>query len=132
MKIMSLLDKVGLGRMTTDEYQANLAGLNVFFGAVIGVALAGTEDLSSLEFGIVLAGVASAVVSILYISSSRNRVVYSIWALGVAVVLPELINSMSQGHVLVPDKLRPTLVVWTLMAIFVEFWARDKAPTTDN
>ena len=79
--ISSALGKVGLGRLSVGEYQANLNGLNMFFGAVLGFVLTGTEALNSWQFGQILMLLAGAVVSILYISSSKNRVVYSILAL---------------------------------------------------
>ena len=69
---------------------------------------------------------ASAVISILFISSSKHRLAYSIYALIIALTLPELINFILRGDGLVPDKIRPTLVVWTLMTILVEFWGRER------
>ena len=114
--------------MSAGEYQANLSGLNMFFGAVLGLALTGAEKLSAWQFAVILALVASAVISILYISSSRNRIVYSIYALVVALALPEVIDGVLNGRDLVPDKVRPTLLVWTAMTIAVEFWAREREP----
>ncbi len=129
-KISGLLGRVGLGRMSANEYRANLNGLNMFFGAVLGLALTGTEKLNALQFGVILAGLAGIVISILYISSSRSRVAYSIYALVSALIFPELMDHLLRGHGLVPDKIRPTLLVWTLMTVCVEFWARDKDQST--
>lgn len=126
-KISTVFSKLGYGQMSTGEYQANLNGLNMFFGAVLGFVLTGTEKLNSFQFGVVLAMLAGAVISILYISSSRNRVVYSLYALAIAFTLPEMINLGLRVDGLVPDKIRPTLVVWTLMTILVEFWGREKS-----
>ena len=125
-RVKKLLQRTGLGRMSTREYQANLAGLNMFFGAVLGFVLAGTEKLSSWQFGVVLALLASSVVSILYISSSKHKILYSIVALFYAIVFPELVDLILGGQDMVSDKIRPTLLVWTLMAIMVELWSRDK------
>ena len=125
-KITSVLGKSGLGKMTSSEYQANLNGLNMFFGAVLGFVLTGTETLNTWQFGFVLMMLASAVISILFISSSKHRLAYSIYALIIALTLPELINFILRGDGLVPDKIRPTLVVWTLMTILVEFWGRER------
>lgn len=116
--------------MSVGEYQANLTGLNMFFGAVLGFVLAGTEKLSSLQFGVVLFFLAGVVITILFISSSRNRVAYSALALAYAATFPEVIDFMLKGHGLVPEKIRPTLLVWTAMTILIEFWARDRAPET--
>ena len=64
-KIDAVLGKTGLGKMTSSEYQANLNGLNMFFGAVLGFVLTGTETLDTWQFGFVLMMLASAVISIL-------------------------------------------------------------------
>jgi len=125
-KISHALGKVGLGRISTGEYQANLNGLNMFFGAVLGFVLTGTETLDSWQFGKILMLLAGAVVSILYISSSRNRVLYSIFALLLSLAFPEFVDFVIQAEDLVPDKIRPTLVVWTVMTILVEFWGRER------
>ena len=124
-KISTAIGKVGLGRLSIGEYQANLNGLNMFFGAVLGFVLTGTETLNSWQFGQILMLLAGAVVSILYISSSKNRVVYSILALVIAFTFPELVEFALQSKDLVPDKIRPTLLVWTVMTIVVEFWGRE-------
>ncbi len=125
-KIDAVLGKTGLGKMTASEYQANLNGLNMFFGAVLGFVLTGTETLNTWQFGFVLMMLASAVISILFISSSKSRLAYSIYALIIALTLPELIDFMLKGDGLVPEKIRPTLVVWTLMTTLVEFWGRER------
>lgn len=127
-KLATALGRVGLGRMSVGEYRANLNGLNMFFGAVLGFVLAGTERLSSLQFGLVLFFLAGAVITILFISSSRNRVAYAVLALAYAACFPEAVDMMLKGEGLVPGQIRPTLLVWTMMTILVEFWARDRAP----
>ena len=124
-KIGAVFAKVGLGRLSSGEYQANLNGLNMFFGAVLGFVLTGTETLDSWQFGQILMLLAGAVVSILYISSSKNRMVYSILALVISLAFPELVEFALQSEGLVPNKIRPTLLVWTGMTIVVEFWGRE-------
>jgi len=126
-----LLGRAGLGRMSTGEYQANLNGLNMFFGAVLGFVLAGTERLTDWQFGVVLFSLAGVVITVLYISSSRNRLAYALLALLYAGVFPEAIDFMMHGHGLVPDKVRPTLLVWIAMTMLVEFWARDRKEAAD-
>lgn len=125
-KISAVISRVGLGRLSIGEYQANLNGLNMFFGAVLGFVLTGTETLSSWQFGQILMLLAGAIVSILYISSSKNRVAYSILALAISLTFPELVEFALQSKDLVPDKIRPTLLVWTVMTIVVEFWSRER------
>jgi hypothetical protein len=100
----------------------------MFFGAVLGFVLTGTESLNSWQFGKVLMLLAGAVVSILYISSSKNRVLYSGLALVIALSLPEFIDFALQSKGLVSDKIRPTLLVWTVMTIPDEFWGRERSP----
>ena len=126
-KISSKLAKlVNYGKISNREYQAYLNGLNIVFGAVLGFVLAGTENLSSLEFGVLLMILAGAVVSILYISSSHHRIAYSIIALLIAYFFPELVEYALEAPDAISEKTRPTLVVWTLISIFVEFWPRNK------
>ena len=126
MKSIPLLARLGLGQMSHGEYQANLSGLNVFFGAVLGLALTGAEKLNTWQFGLILSGMSVAVISIHYISSSKNRISYAIFSLVLAVIFPELIDFALHGDGLVPEKIRPTLLVWTVLTIIVEFWAREK------
>jgi hypothetical protein len=124
-RLTKLLEATGLGRMTDGEYQANLSGINIFFGAVLGFVLAGAERLKSWQFGLLLLGLSSAVITILYISSSKRRASYSVLALVYALGFPEVMDVLLGGRDLVPDKIRPTLVVWTLITVLVEFWSRD-------
>ncbi|WP_369978587.1 hypothetical protein [Xanthomonas bundabergensis] len=124
--MVGALGKFGLGRMSAGEYQANLSGINTFFGAVLGLVLTGTERLDGWRFGVVLAILASSVISILFISSSRHRVAYAIYTLLLALTMPQMIDIMLKGHDLLPDKVQPTLIVWTLMTIMVEFWGRER------
>jgi hypothetical protein len=119
-------DKFGLGRMSSEEYQANLTGLNTFFGAVLGLVLAGTEKLDNLKFGVILLMLAAIVISILYISNRRKRLFYAVYALVLAATFPEVVDLMLSGQNLVLEKVRPTLLAWTLVTIVVEFWRREK------
>ena len=98
----------------------------MFFGAVLGFVLTGTEAMNNWQFGVVLGTLAGVVISILFITSSRHRIAYAIYALVAALTYPELMELVLRQDGLVPDKIRPTLVVWTLMVIMVEFWGREK------
>ncbi|MDL5364314.1 hypothetical protein QSH18_01710 [Xanthomonas sp. NCPPB 2654] len=118
--------KMGLGKMSKDEYQANLNGMNMFFGAVLGLVLAGTEKLNDWQFGVVLTMLAGIVISILFISSSRHRVVYAIYTVVLVLTLPRMADLMLRGHDVIPGKVQPTLIVWTAMTIMVEFWGRER------
>ncbi|MGX5732125.1 hypothetical protein ACWKWK_16530 [Pseudoxanthomonas beigongshangi] len=124
----TLMRRLGLGKMSSGEYQANLNGLNMFFGAVLGLVLTGTEKLDAWQFGVLLFCLAGNVITILFISSSRNRVSYAVFALVNALLFPKVMGFLLRGPDLVPDKIQPTLLVWTVMTIVVEFWARQKEP----
>ncbi|MFV0624993.1 hypothetical protein ACBY01_13425 [Sphingomonas sp. ac-8] len=111
-------------RMTDAEYRANLNGINIFFGAVLGFVLAGTETLETAGFTLVLVLCSAIVISILYISSSRRRLVYFLYtALGIAC-LPQVVTLIGPAGTTLPPKLIPTLAVWTAMTAFVEFAPR--------
>ncbi|OWQ84090.1 hypothetical protein CDN99_24710 [Roseateles aquatilis] len=125
-KLKFLPRHAGLGRMSSGEYQANLNGMNMFFGAVLGFVLAGTEKLGEWQFGVLLLSLASVVITVLYITSSRHRVMYAALALFYAWTFPYVMDLLLRQQGAVPDKVRPTLLVWIVMTIVVEFWARER------
>lgn len=116
--------------MTASEYRANLQGLNVFFGAVLGVVMAGAERLSAWDYGMTLLLVASLVITILYISSSKHRLIYSVYALIAIAILPRLADELVEGKIASLDYIQVTLLVWALMAILVEFAPRERIETS--
>ena len=119
-------------RMTHAEYRANLDGLNIFFGAVLGFVMAGTEVLRPTQFAAMLFITAGAVIGILYISSSRHRLAYCALAGVVSYLMPEMLKDIFV-HSQVPRHLQPTLLVWTAMTTLVEFLPRERVapPSTD-
>lgn len=123
---MKVLKSIGLGRITEREYRANLHGLNIFFGAVLGFVMAGTETLDTRRFALVLLMLSGVIISILYISASKHRLAYAALTAAAVALLPELLEPMLRGGGALPAKLQPTLAVWTLMTIFVEFFPREK------
>ncbi|WP_431256875.1 hypothetical protein ACQ86G_19530 [Roseateles chitinivorans] len=125
-KMQRVLARTGLGRMSSGEYQANLNGMNMFFGAVLGFVLSGTEKLNAWQFGVLLTSLAGVVVTVLYISSSRHRLAYSLLALFYAATFPEIMGLLLRSPEPIPDKIRPTLLVWIGMTVLVEFWARER------
>ena len=110
--------------VSESEYRANLAGLNTFFGAVLGFVLAGIDRLDTMDFAIVLLLVSGIVVTILYISASRWRLLHAATALVFILVLPAVVAPILDPGAALPDKLQPTLGVWALMTILVEFYPR--------
>lgn len=123
--LKKMTSSTGLGQMTDREYRANLAGINIFFGAVLGFVLAGIEKLNSFQFGLVLVLLAGNVISILFISESRHRVAYSAYAIVLSFITPSVIDLVLRTTAAIPSKVVPTLVAWTLMTMLVEFWSRD-------
>jgi hypothetical protein len=113
-------------RMTEREYRANIDGLNIFFGAVLGFVLAGSETLDNLGFGVLLAGTSGVVISILYITASEQRLAYSALSLVMIASMGRVLEDMFPGDS-IPEKLQPCLLVWALMTILVEFLPREKA-----
>jgi hypothetical protein len=117
---------VKIGRISEREYRANLHGLNIFFGAVLGFVMAGTETLDTFRFAYVLMMLSGVIISILYISASKHRLAYAALTAAFVAFLPAVIEpTLGEGAVL-PPKLQPTLAVWTLMTMFVEFYPREK------
>ncbi|WP_373489006.1 hypothetical protein [Blastomonas sp.] len=95
------------------EYQAALNGLSIFFGAILGVALGGVEDLEPLAYITLLVMVSGIVLGILYIPASRHRLVY---AVGLIALLTVLMITHEPGDMILhifplPSKLVPTLIV---------------------
>jgi hypothetical protein len=114
------------GRMMHGEYRATLNGLNIFFGAVLGVVMAGTESLKSWDFAFVLLLTAATIVAILNISTSSRRAVYAVVAAVAIFFLPWLMERLLSAGAALPDKLQPTLAVWTAMTVAIEFAPREQ------
>ena len=119
---------------TDSEVAANHAGMNTFFGAVLGFVMAGSEKLDQFEFAYLLFMVAGTVISILYVSASRQKAIYAALSLMLILLLPKLMDNMLDPGEQLPSKLQATLLVWTAMSIFVEFLPRrsddDPLPAT--
>jgi len=112
---------VNLLKMTAKEYEASVAALNIFFGAVIGVSLGNLENTSIRDYIELLIGTSAAVMSILFITYS-DRKLYSLFS---AVFLMGLIwwfGYFDEDKFSLPPKLLPTLGVWLLLALLTEFW----------
>ena len=109
---------------TESEYQAHLAAMNTFFGAVLGFVMAGTERLDQFEFAIVLIFVSGIVISILYVSASPYKLLYAVLTVAMVALLPLAIAPILDPGEQLPDKLQATLYVWTFISITVEFLPR--------
>lgn len=123
---MKLLDRIGLGRMTHGEYSANLNGLGIFFGAVLGFVMASTETLGTKDYTVVLVGTAAMVITILYVSSSKQRLAYALLAAAGIALMPLAMKVLLTPGAKLPIQLQPTLAVWLAMATIIEFAPRER------
>lgn len=115
--------------MTEREYRANIEGLNIFFGAVLGFVLAGAEALDAGRFAVVLLLVGMTVVTILYITASHRRLSYALLAAVVIATMPHIASELLDGAAL-PAKVQPTLAVWAALITAIEFAPRERADVT--
>lgn len=116
--------------MSDKEYKANLSGMNIFFGAIIGVVMASYESSSPLLYIAVLMFSASLVIIMLYISASKRRIVYSTMAMLLVGYLWFLALSDSYFFDFDPTWLKskylPTMSAWLAMILFIEFTPRER------
>ena len=112
-------------RVTQREYRANVNGINIVFGAVLGFVLAGAENLPPLDFATLLFVSAAVVILILYLGSTEYTLFYAMCAALSIAFFPYLFGDvvdLSQ----VPQ-LQPTLAVWAVMIVMVELLPREKS-----
>lgn len=107
---------------TESEYRANLTGMNTFFGAVLGFVISDVKATTDLDFALFLIFTAGVVISILYISASKHRLLYSALTLGLVYLLPHTFDERIE----VPPRLQIALAVWTIMTIAVEYLPRQR------
>ena len=120
--------RFGFGRMTRAEYGANLNGLNMFFGAMLGLVMAGTERTNNWVFAYTLVMICGVVVCILYVSASTHRLTYAAVALVLTGIVPPVIDDILRDRgAALPDKVQPTLMVWAIMTVLIEFYPRQRA-----
>ena len=99
--------------------------VNIVFGAVIGFVLAGTQGLPSNDYAFVLAVSAAAVIAILSLGSQEHRLFYAIFAAGYIGALPIILTEFLK--IADVPKLQPTLIIWAIMVLLVEFALRKAA-----
>ena len=111
-------------RITEREYNANIQGMNIVFGAVLGFVLVGAEQLPVGDFVALLALSSAIVVMILYLGSSEYKLFNALTA-GVSIAcLPYVAEDLFSIDEV--PKLQPTLAVWAAMVLLVELMPRDK------
>lgn len=126
MKIRDTLRKL----MSHQEYEANLAGMNIFFGAIIGVVMADVKGVEAGDYALMLLMAASFVVTLLYISASKARVFYAFtaglllaigWHHAFTGSVPEALDANW-----LKNRLLPAGSVWYFMIMLIEFMPRGQ------
>lgn len=108
------------------EYQSMNNGINIVFGAVLGIVLTKTENMGAADFMFVLATSAVAVSQILLLGlTQERRLQYGLTAAGAIILLPFILDSVGIPPI---PKLQPTLVVWTAMVLLIELSPRKAQP----
>ncbi len=115
-------------KMTPREYEANLNGIHMLFGAMLGVVLANTEALETWRYMMLIAFTVGIVVSILYVSASKQRIAYFAVALFGVAILPRFYDAILAPDDVAPMKLQPTLLCWALFVGMIEFLPRHHKP----
>ncbi len=115
-------------RITESEYRANINGMNIVFGAVLGFVLAGAEGLPPVDFMIVLFVSALAVILILYLGSTEYTLFYGLSAALLIFAMPKIL--IDQLNINPIPYLQPTLIVWASMVAVIEVTPRRKSTDT--
>ena len=97
---------------------------------MLGFVLAGIDKLDNAEFAFVLLMVSGIVISILYVSASKQKIGYSLLTIALILFLPVAVDPYLEPGEDLPGKLQITLGVWAFMSIAVEFMPRrpDQTP----
>ena len=115
-------------RITQREYQANINGMNIVFGAVLGFVLAGAEGLPPTDFMFVLFVSALAVIMILYLGSTDYILFYGLCAGALIFALPLILADQLKINPI--PYLQPTLIAWAIMVAVLELSPRHKTTET--
>jgi len=130
------MDKKKFIVMTHDEYKANINGLNIFFGAILGVVMADANISSALEYSISLVVIASFIIMLLYINVSEHRLLYAVSAVLILLVVWFKIYQGGQfasiDNAWLEQRLLPTLSVWLGMIVVVEFYPKSSSGTSKD
>ncbi len=113
-------------RITEREYRANIEGMNIVFGAVLGFVLVGAENVEVRDFIGLLVLSSAIVIMILYLGSSEYKLFNAIvTALSIAFLPFIAVDLFDITEV---PTLQPTLAIWALMVLGVELIPRERVP----
>ena len=114
-------------RMTHGEYRANVQGLNILFGAVLGFVLADASAMPLENFAIVLAVSAGTTVGVLYLQESDHKLFYAGLNIFILSLMPGLLDRLDAPPNL--DRLVVTFAVWAAMVLLIELVPRQRDDT---
>jgi hypothetical protein len=118
-------------QITEEEYRANRQGLNIFFGAVLGIVMGTTENLPPRDFATALIVTGSFVVLIQYLSiTGIRRLIYAPFTLLVIIFMPQLFDGLYSDGKTFSSQIHITLMVWAGMVIVVELMPRQKSDSS--
>ncbi len=117
-------------RITEGEYKANVDGINIVFGAVLGFVLVGGEGLPVRDFAALLILSAAIVVMILYLGRSEYKLFYGVMTAVSIIAFPFIAEDFFK-LARVP-KLQPTLAIWAFMIVLVEIMPRETTKTKNS
>jgi hypothetical protein len=109
---------------TESEYRANVTGINIFFGAVLGFVISDVSAPDDIAFALFLGMSATIVISILYLSASHNRLVYVPLTFAMIYFFPEVVHE----DVKFDSRYQVTLYVWATMTALLELYPRRPDP----
>ena len=112
------------------EYRANISGMNIVFGAVLGFVLAGAEGLAPIDFMIVLFVSALAAILILYLGSTEYILFYGAGVTLLIFFIPSILTDQLKQNPI--PYLQPTLAVWAAMVALVELLPRERQNTATS
>ncbi|MBZ6377531.1 hypothetical protein B5C34_04455 [Pacificimonas flava] len=116
--------------MQREEYRAAVDSLNLFFGAIVGVAFARIESMATADYTLLLVMTAVLIAAILTVANSRRRL-YSAFGMLLMFAAYHYLFIYEEAVGAIPETLFPTLCVWGALMLLYEFSPRerDRAPT---
>jgi hypothetical protein len=116
-------------RMTHGEYRANVNGMNIVFGAVLGFVLADTAAMPLYEFGVLLFLSSGAAIGVLYLESSDYKLFYAALNAMAIWLLPQVLDILEAPDSLY--RLPVVFAIWAIMVLVIELVPRD-APNPEH
>ena len=119
-----------------EEYEACKNGLNIVFGAMIGVIMGRIEEMNTFNYCLLIALVSAFVMTLLYVTSSKRRIFYL--CVNSVILFLGWINATEVEAFLNIDpnlfeqRLLPVASVWLVLVALVEFMPRERPETAET